>query len=338
MPSIVLWKTVSTDRPGERVSIDSPEAVVGRSKTCDHMISQDLVSRRHLRIWLEGDRTWRVEDLGSMNGTFVNDERVKTTEIRPGDVIRMGPAGPSLRVLSLDPPPAGAKAVTEEIALHWMKRVTEKISSPSDSQGMSSIEIGAMADARVKHAPPAARASPPPPAARPPPATAGPPRREVAPEREPATVPTDEPEAPATSPPAARPAPPPAARRRSILRVLLVTLFGAALGFLLGLQLLSGVLPAEWVNAPALFLGMHLVKVGTALPVGLILPVLMAAYVAGLFASAQFPYRGWLVFLILILIHWGTGVLIRTDPETVKGLLEASVGMREEILTRLTGR
>jgi hypothetical protein len=120
--------------------------------------------------------------------------------------------------------------------------------------------------------------------------------------------------------------------------VILVILLGAMLGFLLGLQLLSGVLPAGWVNAPALFLGMHLVKVGTALPVGLILPVLMAAYVGGLFASAQFPYRGWLVFLILVLIHWGTGVLIRTDPETVKGLLEASVTMREEILTRLTGR
>jgi hypothetical protein len=334
MPVIVLWRTVSTDQPGERFSIESSEVVVGRSMACGYRIPLDLVSRRHLRIWLEGARTWKIEDLGSSNGTFVNGERVKLAEIRPGDVIRLGPAGPCLRVLSLDPPPEGAKAITEEIALHWMKRVTENISAPSDSQGMSSIEFGTVPEGAASSSHPLARPAAP----ATPPAPGRPPHRQVPPEKQTPAVPDEG----AVSPPAGAPtAPPPrhpSARRRPILRVVLVILLGAALGTVVGLQLLSGLLGAERVNAPALFIGIHLVKLGTGIPTGMILPALMAAYVAGLFASAQFPGRGWLLLVILLLIHWGTAVLIRTDPDTVKGLLEATVLKRDEVLRALTGR
>jgi FOG: FHA domain len=47
------------------------------------------VSRKHAVFSEDGDR-WRLEDQGSLNGTFVNRERVETTELRDGDELQIG--------------------------------------------------------------------------------------------------------------------------------------------------------------------------------------------------------------------------------------------------------
>lgn len=72
--------------------------LVGRSRACEVVSPDARVSRRHCRISRTGDG-WRVEDLGSSNGTFVGGEPV-TGERRlvDGDVVRLGSSGPSWRV------------------------------------------------------------------------------------------------------------------------------------------------------------------------------------------------------------------------------------------------
>jgi pSer/pThr/pTyr-binding forkhead associated (FHA) protein len=47
------------------------------------------VSRRHAEVVLDG-RGYVVRDLGSNNGTFVNDQRVDETKLNDGDVVRLG--------------------------------------------------------------------------------------------------------------------------------------------------------------------------------------------------------------------------------------------------------
>jgi Nif-specific regulatory protein len=63
----------------------------GRESTCDWQIKDVAVSRRHCHIVREGDE-FALEDLGSHNGTFVNDLPVVKRRLEHGDRIRIGNA------------------------------------------------------------------------------------------------------------------------------------------------------------------------------------------------------------------------------------------------------
>jgi hypothetical protein len=65
------------------------ELIVGRDQTCDVMLPDPSVSRRHARL-LFRDGSWVLQDLGSTNGTVVNDVRVGRCELRPGDLMILG--------------------------------------------------------------------------------------------------------------------------------------------------------------------------------------------------------------------------------------------------------
>jgi serine phosphatase RsbU (regulator of sigma subunit) len=63
---------------------------IGRSSQLDLTLADRSLSRRHARIFRDGER-WIVEDLGSRNGTFVNQVQIHSpTEIRFGDRIVLG--------------------------------------------------------------------------------------------------------------------------------------------------------------------------------------------------------------------------------------------------------
>lgn len=75
-----------------RFELTGEEISIGRDD--DNTISLGLhtVSRRHARIYTENGRHW-VEDLGSTNGTFVNDAEAKAaTPLHNGDLIKCGGA------------------------------------------------------------------------------------------------------------------------------------------------------------------------------------------------------------------------------------------------------
>jgi serine/threonine-protein kinase len=65
------------------------EMVVGRDTTCEIVISHPAVSRRHARLSLRGVLL-QVEDLKSANGTWVNNTRIETSDLKPGDQVRFG--------------------------------------------------------------------------------------------------------------------------------------------------------------------------------------------------------------------------------------------------------
>ncbi len=92
--SEALYWLVTSD--GTRVPVEQ-EVSIGRGEDNTIVLSQDRqVSRRHARVRTEGDRLV-FEDLGSANGSFVNEVRVaEPVELRVGDEVRIG--GTTLRV------------------------------------------------------------------------------------------------------------------------------------------------------------------------------------------------------------------------------------------------
>lgn len=63
---------------------------VGRSDACGLVVPDTYVSEFHARIF-DRDGSWYVEDLGSTNGTFLNQRKVTSpSELHPGDRVRVG--------------------------------------------------------------------------------------------------------------------------------------------------------------------------------------------------------------------------------------------------------
>jgi hypothetical protein len=77
-------------RQGSTIEVTSP-TVIGRDAGCGIRLERDdFASARHARIEARPDGI-RIEDLGSTNGTFVNDERIKgARRLSAGDVVRIG--------------------------------------------------------------------------------------------------------------------------------------------------------------------------------------------------------------------------------------------------------
>lgn len=76
--------------PGQVIDLSKGDLGIGRDLSNDIVINDVEVSRKHARLQLQGSR-FRLEDLGSTNGTFVNGQRLIAPHILvPGDVISLG--------------------------------------------------------------------------------------------------------------------------------------------------------------------------------------------------------------------------------------------------------
>jgi pSer/pThr/pTyr-binding forkhead associated (FHA) protein len=75
---------------GRRMHDLSDEVVtVGRGQESSIFLDDVTVSRKHAEI-VHGDRGYRIRDVGSLNGTYVNRVRVDAVDLRNGDEIQVG--------------------------------------------------------------------------------------------------------------------------------------------------------------------------------------------------------------------------------------------------------
>lgn len=86
---------IVTIQQGEEVEykiVDDSSFTVGRSLDATIAFGDPDISRIHLIVTLKHDRIW-IEDQGSANGTFVNDQKIpaqKTVSVEPGDKVKVG--------------------------------------------------------------------------------------------------------------------------------------------------------------------------------------------------------------------------------------------------------
>jgi two-component system, cell cycle response regulator len=79
-------------RLGRRVVLGGEALRIGRDEDNELAVDLDTVSRHHARVYVEGEHVL-VEDLGSTNGTWVNDrELAGPTPLRSGDRLKVGGA------------------------------------------------------------------------------------------------------------------------------------------------------------------------------------------------------------------------------------------------------
>lgn len=88
----VLGMLVDKKESLRRFDIDKPTVTIGRAPGNHFIVEHATVSRHHAVIKIEGEDL-RLHDLGSANGTFVNDKRVReSVALQDGDTVRLGEA------------------------------------------------------------------------------------------------------------------------------------------------------------------------------------------------------------------------------------------------------
>jgi FHA domain len=76
-------------REGETIDLDLDVLTIGRSPHSDLFLDDITVSRHHARVLRDEGGFW-VEDLNSLNGTYVNRKRIEQQRLFDGDELQIG--------------------------------------------------------------------------------------------------------------------------------------------------------------------------------------------------------------------------------------------------------
>lgn len=136
---------------GQRKDVALPEGqyIIGRQASAQIRVPLSTVSRQHCEV-LVRENTLRVRDLGSSNGTFVNDDRVQDAELHAGDVLTVGTF---VFVVQINGHPASIQPpISDEEALMSTPPEGTKSTNGADSESMDetvtrpSVQKSTMAD------------------------------------------------------------------------------------------------------------------------------------------------------------------------------------------------
>jgi pSer/pThr/pTyr-binding forkhead associated (FHA) protein len=101
-------------------ALPSTVTFIGRRQDCDFCIPLKVVSRRHCEINMDFGKI-TVRDLKSRNGTLVNGQPIEETQVKAGDVLKIGPVK---FVIQVDGVPASFETYLPE------KKVAAQAPSP----------------------------------------------------------------------------------------------------------------------------------------------------------------------------------------------------------------
>lgn len=127
----MTWKieAISGDLTGQEISIDR-DMLIGRHQSADIALQAAEISRKHAAFLIKEDALW-VQDLGSSNGTFVNDVRIaEETRLKEGDLVQF--ASLKFSVLA----PAVEIAIQPELAA-TADQIIADVAEPSVAEKMN---------------------------------------------------------------------------------------------------------------------------------------------------------------------------------------------------------
>ena len=144
----MTWKiqAITGELTGQEISIDR-DMLVGRHQTADILLQQSEISRKHAAFLLKEQALW-LQDLGSSNGTYVNDVQITAeTLLKQGDIVQFA----SLKFSVFEPAKALEDVVESvEAATLGAAVVETPISQPSEAVAASeTAQAEVSADAPV---------------------------------------------------------------------------------------------------------------------------------------------------------------------------------------------
>jgi HD-GYP domain-containing protein (c-di-GMP phosphodiesterase class II) len=128
---------IEGNRKGSVWELTGSRHLIGRDPTCDIHIDDPGLSRIHAEVVREGDDLV-FADRGSLNGSFINHERVTRKVLFAGDIIRLG--GTTSKVVGKDLSPQflwqeNDPFITTTLSLdHFNARLKELVSAPRDQR------------------------------------------------------------------------------------------------------------------------------------------------------------------------------------------------------------
>ena len=84
-----LFVVESGPKAGARYGLEADLTTVGRHSAADILLDDVTVSRQHVEVERSGDR-YRVKDTGSLNGTYLNGDRIESGWLDDDDVLQVG--------------------------------------------------------------------------------------------------------------------------------------------------------------------------------------------------------------------------------------------------------
>lgn len=118
---------------GQSVELPSQNVLIGRHTDADVRLPLPDVSRRHCRcFWADG--LWQIVDLNSLNGIYVNGQRVQQADLHHGDVIGIGGFAFEVDLSAADPNDAVRTRQVENGA-DLLQSLAELLKPPEGPEG-----------------------------------------------------------------------------------------------------------------------------------------------------------------------------------------------------------
>lgn len=128
----------------KEVACDKDQITIGRKPENDIAIDNLAVSGFHAKIFRDRDELI-LEDMGSLNGTYINTERVSKKALRNGDMILVGKhtievIAPELKPAEPEPAPVQRPIAMDETVILDPRLQQQLLNRPAESQRMPSAD------------------------------------------------------------------------------------------------------------------------------------------------------------------------------------------------------
>ena len=132
-----LLVLTSGKQEGKMLDIKLPQFLIGRDPQCNLRPASPLISKRHCAVIVRDGKAF-IRDFGSMNGTYLNDQRVEgEAELKNDDQLKVGPIHFAVRLEATAPtpkPPTKPVApVANKTPLPATRPITKTAPAPNDT-------------------------------------------------------------------------------------------------------------------------------------------------------------------------------------------------------------